>query len=120
MADGVYTDLNGDKSVRKIVYTLTTADPNGSAIPAHDFQHKSIQADGTFGAATVVLDGSNDGTNFYPLANSAAAAIGLTVAGLATNVSTVQFVRPRLSVVGIGATIVVCIVMHAPANRFAQ
>jgi hypothetical protein len=120
MADGVYTDLSGDKSVRKIVYTLTTADPNGSAIPAHDFQQKSIQADGTFGAATVVLDGSNDGVNFYPLTNSAATAIGITVAGLSTNVSAVQFIRPRLSVVGVGASVVVCIVMHAPSNRFAQ
>ena len=120
MADGVFTDLSGDKSVRKIVYTLTTADPNGSAFPAQDFIHKSIQADGTFGGATVSFDGSNDGVNFYPLPDLGNTAIALIAAGLKQSMNVSAWIRPRLSVVGVGATIVVCVVMHAPSNRFAQ
>lgn len=120
MADGVFTDASGDKSARKIVYTLTTADPNGTAFMAADYLHKSIQADGTFGAATVVLDGSNDGVNFYPLTNKAGTAIALTAAGLSESAIAVMYVRPRLSVVGVGASVVVCVLLAAVASRYAQ
>ena len=62
------------------------------------FADKSIQLTGTFGAAgAVLIEGSNDGTNYSLLTNAQGAALPTTSAGLAAITEAVIFVRPRIT-----------------------
>jgi len=118
--NGTVTNLSGDGSVLKVVWTLTTANYTGSPFPCPEHYHKSVMATGTFGGATVQLTGSNDDTNYYPLNNRAGTAIALTAAGMADCDGVCSSIEPTLSVVGSGATIVVTALLYAKASRFAQ
>lgn len=58
----------------------------------------TAQAVGTFSSATVVLEGSNDGTNWTTLTvRGGTTAIGLTSAGLKTLNEMPAFIRPKTS-----------------------
>ena len=57
----------------------------------------SVQVAGTFGAATVKLQGSNDGTNYADLKDGAGSAISLTAAGLASVGPLPLYVKPVAS-----------------------
>ena len=57
----------------------------------------SIQAVGTFGGGTVVLQGSNDGTNWVNLTDTQGTAIGLTAAGGAEFSSAFLSFRPLIT-----------------------
>lgn len=54
----------------------------------------SIQALGTFGGATVKLQGSNDGSNWVDLEDLQGDAIGLTAAGAAEFSTSMAYLRP--------------------------
>ena len=54
----------------------------GQALQRTDLADRSVQVTGTFAGATVVLEGSNDGTNYFTLANPAGAALSFAAAGL--------------------------------------
>ncbi len=114
------TDNSGDSSVLKVVWALTTADHTGAAVRCPEHFHKSIYTTGTLGASTAVLEGSNDGTNFYPLTIKAGTAIALAALGAADCDGTCEFIRPRLSVVGVGAAVTCTVLMRAPAGLSAQ
>lgn len=57
----------------------------------------SVQITGTFGAATVTLAGSNDGTNFVTLIDDADAAVSKTVAALVDFSTGALFVKPTIA-----------------------
>lgn len=57
----------------------------------------SIQAVGTFGGGTVKVQGSNDGTNWVDLNDTAGTAIGLTAAGGANFSSAFVYHRPLVT-----------------------
>ncbi len=119
--NGTVTNVSGDGSVIKVTWTLTTADNTGSPFDCSEYYYKTVQVSGTFGAATAILEGSCDNsTNFFTLTNKAATALGLTVASAGDCDGLVQSIRPRLSVVGVGATVVVTVLLFAPSSRFAQ
>lgn len=62
--------------------TLTEADTATAVIPSATAPAiASVQVTGTFGGATVVLQGSNDGTNYFTLKDTAGSDISLTAAG---------------------------------------
>lgn len=69
----------------------------------------SVQVAGTFGGATVTLQGSNDGLNYATLKDTAGAAISLTSAGIAEFSTAVAFIRPAYSGAS-GMTITVTVV----------
>lgn len=94
----------GDAAV--LTWTLTTADHTGDAIAYEDYADRTVQFTGTFGGATVVWEGSLDNTNFFTLTDPQTSPISKTAAALEAVTEAVNFARPRLSVVGAGATIV--------------
>jgi len=57
----------------------------------------SIQVTGTFGGSTVVLQGSNDNTNFVDLNDTNGTAISLTAAGAAEFSTAMAYIRPSAS-----------------------
>lgn len=88
-------------------WTLTTADGTGDALELPGSADRAVQfVDSTWGGATVVLEGSIDGTNFVtlvdPLGNDITATSGSPIFAVLANV---RYIQPRLSVTGTGATV---------------
>jgi hypothetical protein len=65
--------------------------PNGSST------HAAVQVTGTFGGATVKLQASTDGTNFYDIKDMHGTAISATAAGGFEFVSSAAYLRPAIS-----------------------
>lgn len=78
--------------------TLTEADTGAAFAPGStDPLAGSVQVIGTFGGATVILQGSNDGTNWVGLNDVAGNAISLTAAGAAEFSTAMAYIRPSAS-----------------------
>ena len=65
-------------------WTLTSSDTEGASIDAHEYGDRTVQIAGTFDGATVVLQGSNDGTNWFSLTDPQGNAISKTTAAMET------------------------------------
>lgn len=88
----------------------------GAAVSSPLLGRMTVQVTGTFGAGgTVVLQGSNDGTNWETLNDKAPAAISLTAAGLVAVLETPVFIRPSVTA-GDGTT-ALTVRLHAAAYR---
>lgn len=103
--------VTGQGDYALITWVLTTADHTGDAVVGlEDYADMTVQVLGTFGGATVTLEGSLDGgTTYAPLTDPQGNAIAKTSAALEGVSEAVPRFRARLSVVGVGATIT-CIV----------
>ena len=62
-----------------------------------DYSDRSAQIVGTFGGATVVVNGSNDGTNYAPVTDPQGNAISKTSAAIEAISEATLFVRPTHS-----------------------
>lgn len=110
------SDISGDGNVRKIVWAaLTTTNADGSPAEWIQWADRCIQFHGTFGVGgTIKLQGSNDGTNWYDLADAQGNAISKTAAGIEQVLEMTQFVRPYVSA-GDGTTsLTATLVMRKP------
>lgn len=110
------SDISGDGNVRKIVWAaLTTTNDNGSPAEWIQWAGRCVQFNGTFGVGgTIKLQGSNDGTNWYDLADAQGNAISKTAAGIEQVLEMTQFVRPFVSA-GDGTTnLTATLVMRKP------
>lgn len=58
---------------------------------------KTVQITGTFGSATIVLQGSIDGTNYVTLTDPQGNTISKTSAAIETVMENVRFIRPATS-----------------------
>jgi hypothetical protein len=85
---------------------LAAAGDVGQALQRADLSDRSVQVAGTFAGATLVVEGSNDGVNYFTLPNPSGSALSFTAAGLMQfNVPT-AWIRPRVTA-GSGATLTV-------------
>lgn len=86
----------GDGSTLQATWTAVTsagADTcNPVAFPDHP--DKSIQVSGAFGAGSVALNGSNDGTNFFPLNSPNSVVIAIAAAGIKAVLENTLQVQP--------------------------
>jgi hypothetical protein len=86
----------------------------GAAVAAARFSDKSVQLAGTFGGATVVIQGSEDGTNWSTLHDMGGNALSFTAAGGPKQIlENPRFIRPSSSG-GTGTD--VDVFMSAPAR----
>src|SRR5712664_2616218 len=76
----------------------------GQALQRTDLADRSVQITGTFAGATIVFEGSNDGTNYFTLSNPAGTALSFTAAGLMQVNQPTASVRPRVTL-GSGASL---------------
>lgn len=77
----------------------------------------TVQAIGTFGSATVRLQGSNDGTNWHNMTQKGGTtALGFTAAGVHSINEMPAFIRPA-TVGGTGTDVDVIVAVHA---RYAK
>lgn len=107
----VTTDVTGDGSVAQFVWALTTANTDGLPVEWVSYSDRTFSAVGTWGGATVTIEGSNDGTNWVPLSDAAGAADATATANKAmTVVELTRYVRPNLTVPGTGAAVTVALI----------
>lgn len=79
--------------------TLTSANAAGSAYEPERTRAAiaAVQFTGTFGGATAVLQGSNDGTNWVTLSDTLGTSISFTAAGYAELGTAMAYIRPSTS-----------------------
>lgn len=108
------TEASPDDSIRVFTWSgLATSGDIGDTQSAPAYSEKTFTVTGTFtGAPTVALQGSNDGTNWFPLKNKQGTAITFAAAGMDTTQDRPLFVRPTLSAGAGGAAITVICVAH--------
>lgn len=82
---------------------LTQTNADGAAVTLPAWTDRSVQIVGTFGTATVVLEGSNDGTNWATLTDPQGNAISTTSAKLEQVEEATRYFRANSSG-GNGAT----------------
>lgn len=75
---------------------LTTGD-DGQPIPFAQYTDKSVQVTGTFGGATVVFEGSNDGVTYAVLTDPQGNALNLTSPQIEMVAEATAWVRPRVT-----------------------
>lgn len=93
------TDVSkvGDGSAMLAVWAAATEADTFAAVPMPEYQARSISIQGTFGGATVVVNGSIDGTNFTGLTNPAGVAISKTSAAVVGVFEAVRYYQPAHS-----------------------
>jgi hypothetical protein len=101
------TRTRADANTWVATWTMGNADV-GTAIELPEAAEKSVQTSGTFASATVILQGSNDGTNWNTLTDPQGNAISFTAAGLEAVTEHTRYVRPSSSG-GAGAAVVVVV-----------
>ncbi len=99
--------VGGDDSTFLLTWNLTTANLDGAPVERPQWPDRVLTVSGTFGGATIVLQGSNDGTNWATCKDVNGNAVSLTAAGIFHVTGTPRFMRPFLSVAGAGAAIAV-------------
>jgi hypothetical protein len=112
MPSATQEDKYGNTSLAK--WELTTADPTGSKIARPGAADRSVQVFGTFGGATVRIEGSLDGgTNWAPVHDPGGVAVTFTAAGLNAISENVGELRAVLSPAGTDAAVTVLILSRS-------
>jgi hypothetical protein len=92
------------KGAHKSIWTGLLNGDSGLPITAATLSNKTVQVVGTFGTGgTVVIEGSNDGTNYDTLTDPQGNALTFLAAGLKSILENPQYIRPNVTV-GDGTT----------------
>lgn len=87
-----------DGSVKKYTWTpLTETNTDGAPIEMGPWADRSVQVEGTFGGATVTIQGTNDGTNWQTLNNPASVALSFSAAGFKGILELPMKIRPLVT-----------------------
>jgi hypothetical protein len=101
---------NSELGVRSIetVWTGLLNGDDGTPVEFFDLPEKTVSITGTFGSGgTIVIEGSNDGTNYFTLTDLQSTAISKTAAALEAIAENPRYIRPRVTA-GDGTTALVC------------
>ena len=79
---------------------LDTTNDTGVPIEMPGSTVRSIQIGGTFDSATVVIEGSNDGTNYLTLTDPQGNALSKTAAAIEAIQESPRFLRPKVTSAG--------------------
>lgn len=95
-------------SVVKTIWSGLLNTDTGSPAVFPENADRSIQCTGTFGAGgTIVIEGSNDGTNYSTLTDQLGSSLSMTAAGIKMITELTFYIRPRVSA-GDGTTNLTC------------
>lgn len=97
------------------VYTwvLATGD-DGAPIENVDFADRSVQVEGTFGGASVLIEGSNDTTTFRTLTDPQGNDLSVSTAKIEMVTEVTRLLRPRVTG-GSGASLTVSLLARYTA-----
>ena len=97
-----------DGSIVSFTWAITTANSDGAPFKWPEWADICFTATGTWGAATLSLEGSNDNATWLPLSNAAGGTAATASANKAmTIIERPLYIRPNLTVVGVGAILTV-------------
>jgi len=96
MAEIAATLPNSRENAVLLWETVTCGD-TGSAYELLEFNDNTVQVTGTFNAQTLTMQGSNDGTNWFTLTNSAGTNLAFTAAGGGLISEGPRYIRPSFS-----------------------
>lgn len=86
-----------EENSRIVSWTPFTEADTCTAVEMPGFTIRSIQIAGTFGSATVLAQGSNDGTNYATLSDPQGNAISKTTAALEQIEEVTRYIKPTAS-----------------------
>lgn len=81
----------------RVTWTALTENDTAAPVDCGDFADRSVFIGGTFGSATVIFQGSNDGTNYVVLTDPQGNNISKTSAGLEAVTELTAYARPSAS-----------------------
>lgn len=88
----------GDASVRVVTWTEIGQSDTTIAVQLGAFPDRSVQVVGDFsGAASLTIEGSNDGTNYEVLTDPQGDSLTFTAAGLKAIVEIPRYIKPVLA-----------------------
>ena len=92
----------GDKHESPYIITITWANlangDDGGPFEGAQYADRSVQVTGTFGSGgTVLIEGSNDGTNYSTLTDAQGNALSIQAAKIEMIAELVRYIRPRVS-----------------------
>jgi len=90
------TEVSTDGSAFLVVWTpLTSTNTDGTRVQLNRYPDKTVQVDGTFGAAgQVTIQGSNDGTTWATLSDPQGNLLVITSAGIKAISENPLYIRP--------------------------
>ncbi len=98
--------IGGDDSCVLFTWALTSTNTDGLPIEWTQWSDRCLQFVGTWGGATLTMQGSNDGTNWFTLSKAANGNdFTATADGGEQVIETPRFFRPNLTTAGVGASI---------------
>lgn len=95
--EAVFDKLETEPGCRLILWETLTESDTATEVELGAFADRSVQVVGTFGGATVVVEGSNDGTNWVTLSDYQGTALSFTAAFLAPVAELTRFIRVSAS-----------------------
>jgi hypothetical protein len=100
------------------IYTWTglASASSGDKIQGPGWTDRSIQFTGTFGGATLILQGSNDGVNWFTLHDPFSNLLSFTSAALAEVTEVTNYMRPTISG-GDGTTSIIAVLVCCNHNQ---
>jgi hypothetical protein len=108
--DPTFTPVSGVVQTQWVAAS-TANTPNALLVKNNAARKASIQITGTFGGATVALQGSNDGVNYVTLKDVTNTAISTTSATLVDFETSVLYLKPLITG-GTGDSITITVVMR--------
>jgi hypothetical protein len=82
-----------DKRTALVVWDSITQADTGGAVDISRFPDRTVQVSGTFGGATLTVEGSNDNVTWFTLTNQAGDALSFTAAGLELIAQNPKYIR---------------------------
>lgn len=99
---------SGDGSAKTFSWSLTSTNTDGAPIEWVEWADRTFTATGTWGGATLTIEGSGDGTTWVALNNAAGGAAATATANKAMAIIEIpRYVRPNLTTAGVGAAVTV-------------
>ncbi len=77
------------------VWDFDAAGQDGATAEIASFTDRSVQVSGTFGGTTVTIEGSNNGTTWVTLTDTAGTALTFTSAGLRQILQVTRYIRAK-------------------------
>jgi hypothetical protein len=102
--------LPTDRTVQMVTWAGMVNGDSGAPLAIPEAADRSIQFIGTFDTSTIILEGSNDGTNYETLTDPQGNDISKSSADLEQVVEVTRYIRPRVTAGG-GSTAITAILL---------
>jgi hypothetical protein len=89
--------LQSNRNVMQVVWANMPQGDVGDSLPMAGYSDRSVQVVGTFGGATVSIEGSNDGVTFATLTDPQGNPLTFVTSRLETIMEMTLYIRPKVT-----------------------